>query len=486
MTGNKTIAPRAWAEPVARPEIEEVRSRRSGIVLKVERLIRMFRYERAVLLRQHLKLQAGTDKARFTCAICGVPVYLACSTLKRFFFRHRHEDGSCPAVTRSGFTEAEIRAMKYRGAQESTRHIRTKELLMRSLSADERFHDVKCEQTWRASEGLAGLRRPDVSAAMGDLRIAFEVQLSTTFLDVVLQRREFYREQRAALLWVVPMFHPSYRRMTDDDILFGNNSNIFVVDEISTLASEKSRRLTFTCWYREPRIEGGEIVDDWVTRQVEWDALAINLPKMTICAFDYDARQRLLSQQLRQEAIARQRAAEQAEQQLRVIREQNFRDRAFHLVDLYDTDGNYGSVEQQWIDLNDELKRQGWGLIGQYADFTKLTRMVHVIETARRGRPIGFGHRNLAEVAHHLFDQHPDYLLAFGHLLKAFDTMEILYRDDRTGKWRMKVRRERAALREEPRFRMQPDEEAMLAFLSQGRSRAKVAMDNDSTGQIAA
>lgn len=55
MVGNTTIAPRAWAEAVTKPEIDEVRSLRSAFVLDVRRLIRAFRYERAILLRQKLK-----------------------------------------------------------------------------------------------------------------------------------------------------------------------------------------------------------------------------------------------------------------------------------------------------------------------------------------------------------------------------------------------------------------------------------------------
>ena len=134
MVGNTTIDPRAWAEAVTKPEIDEVLSLKSGFGLDVRRLIRTFRYERAILLRQKLKSLVKTGDARLVCATCGVPVYLACSTSKRFFFRHRHEDGSCPAVTRTGFTEADIRAMKYRGTQESEAHKRIKELVLRSLS----------------------------------------------------------------------------------------------------------------------------------------------------------------------------------------------------------------------------------------------------------------------------------------------------------------------------------------------------------------
>jgi hypothetical protein len=65
-------------------------------------------------------------------------------------------------------------------------------------------------------------------------------------------------------------FPPGYRRMTDDDILFGNNSNVFVVDEKSAAASETARTFIMTCWYRKPLIKGDEIVDEWVERQVCW------------------------------------------------------------------------------------------------------------------------------------------------------------------------------------------------------------------------
>ena len=86
MVGNTTVDPLAWASAVTRPEIDAVRNPRTGHVLNVRRLIRAFRYERAILLRQGLKTLVKRDEARLVCATCGVPVYLACSTTKRFFF----------------------------------------------------------------------------------------------------------------------------------------------------------------------------------------------------------------------------------------------------------------------------------------------------------------------------------------------------------------------------------------------------------------
>lgn len=182
MGGNVTVDPRERATPVDDPAILEARSIRTGRLLDAKRLIGSFDYAAAIRLRGSLKEAATRGRPRLVCPMCGVTLFLASSMRKNFYLRHRSEDGSCPAVTHSGLTEAEMRAMKYRGAQESDAHLRTKDLLVRSLAADPSFADVRVEATWRASEGLTGLRRPDVSARRGALRTAFEVQLSTTFL----------------------------------------------------------------------------------------------------------------------------------------------------------------------------------------------------------------------------------------------------------------------------------------------------------------
>jgi hypothetical protein len=130
-------------------------------------------------------------KPRLVCSICHTPVYIVASTCKAFFFRHRSENGSCPAVTRSFETQDEIRARQYAGVQESEAHRRLKRLLLRSISADQAFSELAEEKTWRATTGIAALRRPDVSCSFGELRLAFEAQLSTTFLSVVIGRRTF-------------------------------------------------------------------------------------------------------------------------------------------------------------------------------------------------------------------------------------------------------------------------------------------------------
>jgi len=473
--GNVTVDPRERAALVDDPAIIEARSRRTGRLLDAKRLIGSFDYAEAIRLRGVLKDAASRGRPRLVCPMCGVTLFLASSTRKNFYLRHRSEDGSCPAVTHSGLTEAEMRAMKYRGAQESDAHLRTKELLVRSLATDPSFSDVRVEATWRASEGLIGLRRPDVSARRGDLRAAFEVQLSTTFLDVVLGRKRFYRDEGAALVWILPSFDPSYRRMTTDDILFGNNSNILVVDEVTVAASIAARQLIVRVWHRQPRIEGEHIVDDWIERLVAWSDLLIDVDRQTVCAFDFAAAEsaaiselgRLREQQNATREAKWRAAAEAAEGDLRA--------EIFEWALGEDYAVDPVAYHRHWAELNYDLVAYGAHLLGPATDLRVPIRMVKVIETAKTGKPVGFRYDTLVEMAHHLFHQRPELLKGFGFLLRAYGHHHLLAEQDASGKWASKVAAHRGAMRREPRFQLAEDEQRLFDFLSEDLCRKPVA-----------
>jgi hypothetical protein len=67
--------------------------------------------------------------------------------------------------------------------------------------------------------------------------------------------------------------------MTTDDILFGNNSNILVVDDATVTASIAASQLIVRVWHRQPRIEGERIIDDWIERLVPWNELFIDVDR---------------------------------------------------------------------------------------------------------------------------------------------------------------------------------------------------------------
>lgn len=229
-SGNVTLDPLARAASVPDPAIGEVIDRRTGEIVSVADFIGSHRYDEMIVKRQLVRESLDADP-HFICALCHQPVYVVGNQLKRFFFRHV-SDADC-AVTRGALSQDEIRARKYHGLRESEAHRRIKGLLSRSLGADAACSDIAEERTW-SSEHTSRYRRPDVQCRYGEHRLAFEIQLSTTFLDVVLARRSFYRDDGGLLVWVMGSFDPNYRRMTTDDMLFSNNANLLVVDDETT------------------------------------------------------------------------------------------------------------------------------------------------------------------------------------------------------------------------------------------------------------
>ena len=142
---NVTIDPQAPATPAKSLEIEEVIDRKTGDVVSVRPYISSFRYGDFVQERGVVRESFLAKRPRFICALCSVPVYIVANTEKRFFFRHGAEDGFCPAQTRTGLTQEEIRARKYHGLKESDAHKAVKALIERSLKADSQFSDVEQE-----------------------------------------------------------------------------------------------------------------------------------------------------------------------------------------------------------------------------------------------------------------------------------------------------------------------------------------------------
>lgn len=451
-----TVAPATPARAVEAPAIRELLSLRTGRTIDAPSLIRRHRYDALIRLR-HLVFDAWkAGRPRVHCAICGVPAYLVSSTKKAFFFRHVAEDGSCPAITRDFGPEDDLRARKYAGLPESEPHRRLKHLLMRSIAADPAFEDGAEEAHWRANVKGLGRRRPDVSARRGDLRIAFEAQLSTTFLSVIAGRRAFYRAEGALLVWVLASFDPDHRRMTEDDIVFPNNSNALVVDEETAAQSEARGRFRIRCWHPVPGAKD------------EWRSSIINFAELTL---DTEGQRTFLVDIVGEQAARRARA--QAEEVARIAQAQEAA-RA-HDEDLRGTFLAYwrtpwpkGGIEMRlaaWARFHAEFAGRGLALPSYEGD-RDLDRWLSMVFTAQTGTPEGWNYRALPEVAHHLHDKYPGLLTPFFHTLRFYEHYDTLVAQDVTGNWDAKARRTRQEIRNgSMRYDTTCEPADLLAFL---------------------
>lgn len=439
-----TIDPQSPATPVADPEITEIIDRITGGVLESRRFIASHHYGEFVKQRVRIRESLKTGKPLFACALCSTPVYIVASPEKHFFFRHSVEDGSCPAQTRHKLSEAEILARKYHGLRESDAHKRIKHLIERSLSADVSFapESIAQETRWRATSDPKTWRQPDVQAAREGQRFAFEVQLSTTFLGVVVERRIFYREEGAILLWILGHFEPDNRRLTVDDLLFSNNANILVVDEETMRLSEETRCFRLRCFYRQPSRDGPIVSETWQEKLIRFSDLTFESDQQRAYFFNYEDEVRRLAE--RTEADLRQEVFD-----------------CWKTVDPH-FDGSPESLAR-WQSVKSSLAARDVALPETPSSDGNFRGMMHGLLSALRGEPVGWKFSTLVEVAHRMAQGYPQHLLSFGYALKLSGHETLVDQQDTTGKWKR--------LREKIRARMKagdaelwPDEEWIPAL----------------------
>lgn len=398
--------------------------------------------DQVMVLYKILQLSRKTGEHRLLCALCGVPVYLCSAPDKQhFYFKHFHEDGSCPKVTRAGLTEAQINALRYQGQRESKRHIRIKNVVADSLRLDPQFSQPVIEGTWKGREGKE-FRRPDVRSTFRDqIAVAFEVQLSTTFGRVMAEREVFYKSEGALLLWVFGEFDLDHARLMMEVIFVNNNRNAFVVNEATWQASQDAGTLVMECHWAQPSRHKDKIVWTRQRRLVRFDELTIDQERQRAFFVDTDALEAQLRQEIEGPPLGKL-----------------FED--FWLT--YEAfDGrqrpDLTEIDRQWEDLAGRFSAQGARLPSRHDyDFVGLLRSVFL---AKLGRAVGWKYQQFWPAAHHVHDAEKPCLWLFIAALRHYGRMADLEHLDAKGKWAEKMAKwqdginaEDAAYREEHRF----------------------------------
>ncbi|MES2988707.1 MAG: DUF6035 family protein [Pseudomonadota bacterium] len=444
------------ADAVQKPKIAEVIDLDDGTYFDAVPFIESHQHQDFMKARNTVLERMKERNPHYACALCTVPVYLVANPKKRFFFRHRIEDGSCPAETRNILTEEQIRARKYHGLRESAPHKRIKELIARSLKCDPAFGPPEQEKTWRSIHDPAAYRRPDVQVDSKQGKLAFEAQLSTTFLSVVVGRRMFYRDEGALLVWIFGSFDPDYRRLMTDDILFPNNSNLFVVDEETATISETRGRFHLRCHYRAPVREASVLRDEWRTEIVAFADVTQDRLGQRAFAYDYDGEEAALRAQIRAESA--QVEAERA----RLDRGDFFEFWCEHGRSFRHTEENRGT----WVQLRERVERYGASL-PEYPDAdAEIRALISALYSVREGAPIGWNYTKLVQVGHLLAESHPRLLLAFGHAVKVYERSAQIAGEDVTEKWSRRMKPVSAAMhRRDPAYLPDPSLLPLLTFL---------------------
>lgn len=426
-----------WVE---KPEVKEVQEMETGRHLPVSTVIGI-NYEQLIQLRMNVRSQMRKDAPLYRCSLCNVAVYI-CRTKKnfRFFFKHQHEDGSCPAQTRGTLNQDEINARKYNGAKESKLHRRMKDWVCQCLAADGHFDDIVQEPTWKGP--LTGeRRRPDVRALYNGLPIAFEIQLSTTHLDVIAARRDFYQQEGGLLVWLFAEFETEHRRMTDDDVFYNNNLNAFVVTTKTVEASMKAGEFRVECIWVVPTEDGGH--SGLYRRVVPFHELTLDPTAQHAYYFDY--------------AGAKRQFGADVEAQKQKLRDD--------FEAWMGVTGYYGpNSAQDWNQFRTRFARFGIQL-PQYN--TQIDREVLTdLYSAKHNRPWGQHQKHLVEVAHRVANSEKNHLKWFMHAVRRYDREETMKAEGKEGHWNKRYLELRAQYEVDPTpFEPKRDAQAMVELL---------------------
>lgn len=438
---------------VTDPEIPVVLEAATGTEFPVAEVIGDD-FARVMRLRMDVATSNQNDRAMYLCPECFVPLSLLCrKERRRFWFKHTLEDGRCSAITRGELTQVEINARKYNGAKESFQHRRMKQWLAESLRASGKFTDIAQEQRW--SGPITGTwRKPDVSAMLGDLKIAFEVQLSTTFLSVIAERRRFYLQERGLLFWVFAKFEEDGRRLTMDDVFYNNNQNAFIVSQSTRDASRASGDFILECAWAEPGYWNGP--PKLHRELVSLSQLTLVPNEQQAFFFDFTA------------ASLKRKAEEKAEAASWPSRfEEWWLAAASQHTSLHDQERAVSAfplcAPRDWDD---------WGMISLtplrfYSEQLHLpVAMLDCFYSAKHGKPVGINRKHFIEVAHYLAESYPRYLLWFRRALQVYDRAPLLKEQDKKGNWAKRVKAYLQDMRADPeKFAADQKHQLLFEFL---------------------
>jgi competence CoiA-like predicted nuclease len=471
---NPSIDPLARANPAKELKIFEILDCDTGEFIDSREFISGHTYGEIFEPRHEVRLRWKTDRPKFVCSDCKISVSLLAGMERNwFFFRHLIEDGRCAARTRGEMNQKQINAIRYDCLVESEPHKRFKQLMYDCLCADRSFSDEKIEQVRTSTTTKGKRRKPDASAIRNDLLHAFEVQLSSTFFDVVLERQSFYRGEGAILVWVLPGFDPDDRTMMEDDIFFHNNCNVMVLNETTASHSIIAERLHFDCWYRMPSSDGSTYSESWQFECVPFDALTIDIERQRAFYFDYEKEKALVQHAIAEHEL---KLAEQEVAERRLREEKREEERLAQLRSRFEefwlehARGKAGTA-QAW----DDLVNSNWGAydeyelpFGPFAD-AELCALLNALYWAKHLKQVDWEFEDVVKVGHHVFDKHKQHFAIFCHCLWHFKRLEAVKSADGTGKFRAKIQAVRSATTQEKQaFEIAPNHKKLIELLFPG------------------
>ena len=248
-------------EDTTKRTIEEVYDLKDGVFIEAKEFFSRSEAE-IITFRRHLDEAIQLNQPRFVCSHCRQMVKISGkSTVKGkvSFFSHLHDSDDCDIKTTTQLTKEDIEARKYGMVGESERHKNLKNFISTYLNQTSDISDVLVSKRIKSDIPYLNWRCPDVTAHYKGKKLVFELQLSTTFLSVIVDRDIFYRLNNYYVIWVFNFDNEDNKLTLDNllakDIYYANKRNVFILDKEAMEKSKKENKLYLSVqWLDENNI----------------------------------------------------------------------------------------------------------------------------------------------------------------------------------------------------------------------------------------
>ena len=259
--------------------------------------------ESQVRLRHYLaEAYAGSKPPRLRCYDCRKLLKVRKNRKEGYHFWHASE--SCIHAGTGTLSRDRLNAIKYNGQKESEAHHELKNKLAYFLEQMEEVGEGNVILEKHVVSDLQNhtYRKPDINFRYKELKIAMEVQLSTTWLDVILAREQFYRDNKMFVIWVFNSFEndDTKRRAAWNDILFANDSHAYLFDSEAENISAETKRLHLKVYYRQYWIDDNdELGVDYESELIDFKEITFDNDGYRHYYKDVKARKRELEEEIR-------------------------------------------------------------------------------------------------------------------------------------------------------------------------------------------
>lgn len=413
-----------------------------------------------------MKIEESKQKgiAKYSCPLCAQTLSLRGGLQSKFVMHFAHPrmpEHKCPYKTSDNHTPEDLAAMKYNGLKETADHRLVKARLLRALRRDAGVEQgsLHSEKIYRAKLPDKSWRKPDVDARWNGKSLIFEAQLSTTFVTVIANRRNFHTENGAELIWIFakrPDSDGSFMPFTNKDIFYNNNFNLFVVNGDTEAESAKQNKLVIEAWWPNPTtFSFVEPSIDWCSKTVNLSQLTFNREKRVVFFFDFEAA--ITEKEQREERRVISLEKQKKESPIIDTRVPPGTSGAFNFQYQSTTGGQYKSeiadpdfeiltlaiqrrnTEIVWLQLRKvvvgESRLDSKIVFRAFSDcrlivpidtYAEHKRIIHFeailsgLYSLVAGEPIGNGFRNLKEIENWIFNSHTCHYLLFLRAVKTF------------------------------------------------------------------